>query len=208
MHIKSPSKLVRCTQIAQRKQRNTGEEDVVQVLQKMPLENTPLLSDASLKGGQAQWKEQREIPAISLKVHKSELLTLQEVQTMSQKPPESPAEISQGKLLEVALHSQNKLARGNFSRPQERETMQELPQRAKKQLGALRWLRTGSNSSKINNLLNKAMVRSNFFPQLFIICLFCITNQKFWLFCLFGKSLNCRRLKAYLFTKHQKGFLK
>lgn len=119
-----------------------------------------------------------------------------------------PAEISQGKLLEVALHSQKKLARGNFSRPQERETMQELPQRAKKQLGALRWLRTGSTSSKMNNLLDKAMVRSNFFPQLFIICLFCITNQKFWLFCLFGKTLSCRRLKAYLFNKHQKGFLK
>lgn len=63
------------------------------------------------------------------------------------------------------LHStaRKELARGNFSRPQERETMQELPQRAKKQLGTLRWLRTGSTSSKMNNLLKKEMGRSKYF---------------------------------------------
>lgn len=159
MHIKSPSKLVRCTQITQRKKRNAVGEDTVRVLQKMPVphyflmavwkeEGTERTSGSQFRGT-GEWTKLMALPSSSN--HESNPLHL-------------PTEISQGKLLEVAVHGQKKLARGNFSRPQERGTMQELPQRAKKQLGARRWLRTGSTSSKINNLVNKEMVRSNFPP--------------------------------------------
>lgn len=161
MLIKSPSKLVRCTQIAQRKKRNAVGEDTVRVLQKMPVPRYFLMAvwkeegtertSGSRSRGTGEWTKLMALPSSS---------------NRESNPLHLPTEISQGKLLEVALHGQKKLARGNFSRPQEGGTMQELPQRAKKQLGARRWLRTGSTSSKMNNLVNKEMVRSNFPPSI------------------------------------------
>lgn len=84
MDINSPSKLVKCTQMAQRNQSNSVEKEMVQVLKRTNSSASRAFC-SSLKG-QVQWKELKEHLAVSLKVHQSELNQWhsQAVQIMSQ----------------------------------------------------------------------------------------------------------------------------